>query len=135
MTAHNRPLLPIEQYANREGISVEEAEQCAKIGIIQLRKHRGQTYVIDLPVCSYEATAEIDAEVAELINKTNENHTEKITERKAPNTTINKPRRSAYVQLSRNIYSSTGSFVHKFFNSVRTNFPKLGNNRQVKSTD
>ncbi len=66
----NRPLLPIEQFAAREGTTIEEIEKCSNIGIVQLRKHNGKTYVVDIPVCSYDATAEADAEVASLIGKT-----------------------------------------------------------------
>ncbi|MGD9110583.1 MAG: hypothetical protein PVG93_06540 [Phycisphaerales bacterium] len=66
----NRPLLPIEQFAAREGTTVEEIEKCSNIGIVQLRRHHGKTYVVDIPICSYDVTAETDAEVASLIGKT-----------------------------------------------------------------
>ncbi len=64
----NRPLMPIEQYAQREGITVDEVEYCGKIGILQLRRKNGNSYVVDIPpLCSYEVTSEIDTEIAELI--------------------------------------------------------------------
>lgn len=45
-----RPLLPIDQYAAREGVSTGILEQCGKLGIIQIRKHKGRTYVVDVPI-------------------------------------------------------------------------------------
>ena len=45
-----RPLLPIGQYAAREGVSPGILEQCGKLGIVQIRKHKGQTYVVDVPI-------------------------------------------------------------------------------------
>lgn len=59
--------MEINQYANREGISVNQVRQCCQIGILQLRKNKDKTYVVDTPVCSYDNTNKIDAEVAELI--------------------------------------------------------------------
>ena len=45
-----RPLLPIGQYAAREGVSIGILEQCGKLGIVQIRKHKGRTYVVDVPI-------------------------------------------------------------------------------------
>ena len=45
-----RPLLPIDQYAAREGISTGILEQCGKLGIVQIRKHKGRSYVVDVPI-------------------------------------------------------------------------------------
>jgi uncharacterized membrane-anchored protein YhcB (DUF1043 family) len=45
-----RPLLPIGQYAAREGVSPGILEQCGKLGIVQIRKHKGRTYVVDVPI-------------------------------------------------------------------------------------
>jgi hypothetical protein len=45
-----RPLLPIDQYAAREGVSTGILEQCGKLGIVQIRKYKGQTYVVDVPI-------------------------------------------------------------------------------------
>ena len=45
-----RPLLPIDQYAAREGVSTGILEQCGKLGIVQIRKHKGRSYVVDVPI-------------------------------------------------------------------------------------
>jgi Skp family chaperone for outer membrane proteins len=45
-----RPLMPIDQYAAREGVSPGILEQCGKLGIVQIRKYKGQTYVVDVPI-------------------------------------------------------------------------------------
>jgi len=45
-----RPLVPIEQYAAREGISVKTIEKFAKSGLLQIRKFKGKSFVVDLPV-------------------------------------------------------------------------------------
>ena len=44
-----RKLLPIDEYAAREGISRSLVEQCAKLGIVQIRKFKGETFVVDVP--------------------------------------------------------------------------------------
>jgi len=41
-----KPLLPIDEYAAREGISRDLVEECGKLSIIQLRKYKGKTFVI-----------------------------------------------------------------------------------------
>lgn len=42
--------LPIEEYAAREGISIQLIEKCARLGVLQIRQFRGQNYVINLPL-------------------------------------------------------------------------------------
>ena len=42
-----RPLVPIEEYAAREGVSVDIVQQCVKLGILQIRKCRDKTFVVD----------------------------------------------------------------------------------------
>ncbi|MBN1796557.1 MAG: hypothetical protein JW804_07785 [Sedimentisphaerales bacterium] len=63
----HRPLIDINEFAKREGITIADVEKCSEIGILQLRKNRGKIYVVDIPVSSYENTTEIDNEVAELL--------------------------------------------------------------------
>ncbi len=45
----DRPLVPISQYAAREGVSVEIVERLGRLGVLQLRKAKGKVYVVDLP--------------------------------------------------------------------------------------
>jgi len=46
----NRPLVQIDEYASRIGVTRGVIEQAAKLGIIRTRKFRGQTFVLDIPI-------------------------------------------------------------------------------------
>ena len=48
-----RSLLPIDEYATREGVSRGIIEECGKLGIIQIRKYKGKTFVVDVPLSLY----------------------------------------------------------------------------------
>jgi hypothetical protein len=53
-----RSLLPIDEYAAREGLSVDLVEKCGDLGIVQIRKYRGKTFVVNLPVSPYPCAVE-----------------------------------------------------------------------------
>ena len=63
----DRRLVELHEYAKREGITVQDVTNCSEIGIIHLRRHKGKTFVVDMPVCSYENNDQIDTEVGELL--------------------------------------------------------------------
>ncbi len=63
----SRRLTELGQFAKREGITPQDVRKCAEIGILQLRSHKGKTFVVDMPVCSYDNNDQIDAEVEELL--------------------------------------------------------------------
>ena len=48
-----RPLLPIDKYAVREGVTRSMVEEYARLGIVQMRKYKGKTYVVDVPLSPY----------------------------------------------------------------------------------
>ena len=48
-----RPLVTLEEYAAREGVSKSIVYECSRQGILQLRKCKGQTYVVDVPISPY----------------------------------------------------------------------------------
>lgn len=48
-----RSLLPIDKYAAREGLSRGIIEECGKLGIVQIRKYKGQMFVVDVPLSPY----------------------------------------------------------------------------------
>jgi len=48
-----KSLMPIDEFVAREAISRDTIEQCAKIGIVRIRKHRGKTFVVDAPAGPY----------------------------------------------------------------------------------
>jgi len=51
------PLVPIDEYAAQQGVSRGVIEQCGKLGIIQIRRCKGQEFVIDAPVNSHAVSA------------------------------------------------------------------------------
>jgi len=55
-----RPLLPIDKYAAREGLTRAIVEECGRLGILQLRKYKGKTYVVDVPLSPYHPACEGD---------------------------------------------------------------------------
>ena len=55
----NRGLLSIGEYAVREGVTKGIIEECGKLGIIPIRKHKGKTFVVDVPIHSYSDKYEI----------------------------------------------------------------------------
>ncbi|MHC4792027.1 MAG: ATP-binding protein [Planctomycetota bacterium] len=63
-------LLPIDKYAAREGISRDLVEACGKMSIVQLRKYKGKTFVVDVPLSPYYCTPEITTEPTQPIGKT-----------------------------------------------------------------
>ena len=42
-------LLSIDEYAAKKGILVETVEQNAKYGVVQIRRHKGKTFIVDQP--------------------------------------------------------------------------------------
>ncbi len=50
-----RTLLPIEEYSTRQGLSQEIIEECGKLGIVQVRKYKGKTFVVDVPLSPYQS--------------------------------------------------------------------------------
>ena len=53
-----RALLPIDEYAAREEVSRGIVEECGKLGIVQIRKYRGKTFVVDVPLSPYRCAPE-----------------------------------------------------------------------------
>ena len=46
-------LISIEEYAAKEGVSVELVEASSKAGIVQIRRHKGKTFIVDQPLTPY----------------------------------------------------------------------------------
>jgi len=53
-----RSLLPIDEYAARRGISSEIIEKYRQLGIIQIRRYKGKTFVVDVPPGPYSCLFE-----------------------------------------------------------------------------
>jgi hypothetical protein len=46
-------LISVEQYAAKEGLTIELIEACALAGVVQTRRHKGKTFVVDHPLTPY----------------------------------------------------------------------------------
>ncbi len=56
-TSHfKRTLVPLDEYAARQGISSDIVEKQGKLGVIQIRKYRGQKFVVDVPIDQLDDT-------------------------------------------------------------------------------
>jgi len=53
-----RALLPIDEYAVREGVSRGIVDECGKLGIVQIRKYKGKSFVVDVPLSPYRYASE-----------------------------------------------------------------------------
>lgn len=60
-----RALLPIDEYAAREGVSREIVEKCGQLGIVQIRRFKGKTFVVDIPLGPYSGVSEAINETVE----------------------------------------------------------------------
>jgi archaellum component FlaC len=50
-TSHfKRALVPLDEYAARQGISSDIVEKQGQLGVIQIRKFKGQKFVVDVPI-------------------------------------------------------------------------------------
>ena len=59
-TSHfKRALVPLDEYAAREGISSDILEKQGQLGVIQIRKFKGQKFVVDVPA---DQAAEYESE-------------------------------------------------------------------------
>lgn len=54
----NKSLVPIDEYAAREGLSRDLVEECGKLGIVQLRTYKGKTFVVNVPISPYLCVSE-----------------------------------------------------------------------------
>jgi hypothetical protein len=70
-------------------MSVDDVKHCARIGILQLRQNKGKTFVVDVPLATYEDTSQIDNEVAELLG-----HSAKV-QKQIPKKIFPKPKAKA----------------------------------------
>ncbi len=61
-----RNLVPLNEYAARRGISSDIVEQQGQLGVVQIRKFKGQTFVVDVPP---EQLSEFETEDAAVITR------------------------------------------------------------------
>lgn len=57
----NRPLVQIDEYASRLGVTRGVIEQADRLGIVHTRKFRGQVFVLDVPIPELSQTQQGEA--------------------------------------------------------------------------
>jgi cell division protein FtsL len=63
-----RTLVPLDEYAARQGISSDIVEQQGQLGVIQVRKFKGKKFVVDVPIEQFPESE--DEEAREIARKT-----------------------------------------------------------------
>lgn len=74
----NKSLVPIDEYAAREGLSRGLVEECGKLGIVQLRTYKGETFVVNAPISPYLCLSETTKKPARPVDK--DSRAQKISE-------------------------------------------------------
>ena len=57
-----KSLLTIGQYAATQGVSAGVVQECARLGVVQVRKHKDKTFIVDLPLDIYKIIKEQDSQ-------------------------------------------------------------------------
>jgi membrane protein implicated in regulation of membrane protease activity len=66
--SRKKSLLTIGQYAVRQGVSAGVVQECARLGVVQVRKHKNKTFIVDLPLDTYKITKQQDYPSSEGVN-------------------------------------------------------------------
>ena len=76
--SRKKSLLTVGQYAARQGVSTGIVQEAAKLGVVQVRKHKNKTFIVDLPLDTYRMLKQQDlgcsetADSAASVNKISE---------------------------------------------------------------
>jgi len=112
----SRPLLPIGEYAAREGITKGLIEECGRLGIVPIRRYKGKTFVVDVPIHSYSDKYEvIGAPVRAPDKTTRAKKISKPPEKRTESSEIDEMLAEFAVDIDKN-----GSV----FNSIQKDFPE-----------
>jgi DNA repair exonuclease SbcCD ATPase subunit len=84
----NRPLVPIDEFAEKIGVTRGIIEQAAELGIVNTRKFKNRTYVLDVPVPEISQIQEaaksnsqsLEKVTARLLKKIEKKHTANTSE-------------------------------------------------------
>lgn len=76
--SRKKTLLTVGQYASHQGVSAGIVQEAAKLGMVQVRKHKDKTYIVDLPLDVYQIARQSDAHPMETVDT--ESCANKITE-------------------------------------------------------
>lgn len=67
--SRKKTLLTVQQYASSQGISTGVVDECAKLGVVQVRKHKNKMFIVDLPLdASKNARKQEDQKPVEPVN-------------------------------------------------------------------
>ncbi|OHB60427.1 MAG: hypothetical protein A2Y12_18755 [Planctomycetes bacterium GWF2_42_9] len=66
--SRKKSLLTVQQYANSQGISAGVVNECAKLGVIQVRKHKNKTFIVDLPLDAGKNAKQLEDDKIEQVN-------------------------------------------------------------------
>jgi len=66
--SRKKSLLSVQQYATSQGVSTGVVQECAKLGVVQVRKHKEKTYIVDLPLDIYKGIKQQDEQKPEPID-------------------------------------------------------------------
>jgi hypothetical protein len=66
--SRKKSLLSLQQYATSQGVSTGVVQECAKLGVVQVRKHKDKTYIVDLPLDIYKGINQQDEQNPEPID-------------------------------------------------------------------
>jgi hypothetical protein len=94
MFSRRKSLLTVQQYANSQGISTGVVDECAKLGVVQVRKHKNKMFIVDLPLdASKNARQQQDDKPAEQVNTVEQAHkiTDMVNKIFQPSCQISKP--------------------------------------------
>ncbi|UCE99991.1 MAG: hypothetical protein JSV82_02710 [Planctomycetota bacterium] len=84
-----RALLPIDEYALREGISTEIIEKYAQLGIVQIRRFKDKIFVVDIPLSPYSSLSDAAKDALKLINNAAQpNKMSQLVQKIVPDTTV-----------------------------------------------
>ncbi len=60
--SRKKSLLTVGQYAARQGVSAGIVQECARLGVVQVRKHKDKTFIVDLPLDIYKIIKQQDSQ-------------------------------------------------------------------------
>ena len=58
--SRKKNLLSVGQYASRQGVSTGIVQEAARLGVVQVRKHKDKTFIVDLPLDTYKMLKQPD---------------------------------------------------------------------------
>jgi hypothetical protein len=68
--SRKKSLLTVGQYAASQGVSTGIVQEAAKFGVVQVRKHKDKTFIVDLPLDAYKIIKQQDSDSPESLDST-----------------------------------------------------------------